>query len=60
MSSLNHVSKKFYKIKKYDERFLPQDYDLTHKFIQDSRYSIGKINKYLYNLRDTKDSISKI
>ena len=64
-NSISHPSimfrkKIFYKINGYDERFLvSQDYDLTHKFIQDSRYSIGKINKYLYNLRYSKNSISK-
>ena len=36
-----------------------QDYDLTHKFIQDSRYSIGKINKYLYNLRYSRTQYQK-
>ena len=64
-NSISHPSimfrkKIFYKIKRYDERFVvSQDYDLIHKFIKDSRYSIGKINMYLYNLRYTKDSISK-
>lgn len=49
----------FYKVNQYDERFfVSQDYDLIHKFIKDSRYSIGKVNEYLYKLRYSKNSIS--
>lgn len=64
-NSISHPSimfrkKIFYEIKEYDERFfVSQDYDLTHKFIQNSRYSIGKVNKYLCKLRYSRDSISK-
>ena len=64
-NSISHPSimfrkKIFYKINGYDERFLvSQDYDLIHKFIKESRYSIGKVNKYLLKLRFSKDSISK-
>lgn len=64
-NSISHPSimfrkKTFYEIKEYDERFfVSQDYDLIHKFIKNSRYSIGKVNKYLCKLRYSKDSISK-
>ena len=64
-NSISHPSvmfrkKIFNKINGYDERFfVSQDYELNHKFIKDSRYSIGKVNKYLCKLRYSKDSISK-
>ena len=49
----------FNKIKYYDERFkVSQDYELIHRFLKDSRYSIGKVKKYLYELRYSQNSIS--
>ncbi len=49
------------KIKIYDERFkVSQDYELIHKILKNSRYSVGKLNKYLYKLRYSKNSISSI
>tara|TARA_X000000950_G_C13915222_1_gene660701 strand:+ start:2397 stop:3326 length:930 start_codon:yes stop_codon:yes gene_type:complete len=51
----------FNKINHYDERFeVSQDYDLIHKFIKYSRYSIGKVRLDLYRLRYTKNSISSL
>ncbi len=51
----------FNKINHYDERFeVSQDYDLIHKFIKYSRYSIGKVSLDLYRLRYTKNSISSL
>ena len=47
------------KIDNYDERFkVSQDYELIHRLLKNSRYSIGKVNKYLYKLRYSKSSIS--
>ena len=63
-NSISHPSimfrkSNFNKIKYYDLRFkVSQDYDLIHRFIKDSRNSIGKVNKYLYHLRYSKNSIS--
>ena len=31
---------------------------MIHRLLKNSRYSIGKVNKYLYKLRYTKSSIS--
>lgn len=45
----------------YDERFkVSQDYEFIHRVIKNSRYSIGKIDSYLYKLRYSPNSISSI
>ena len=63
-NSISHPSimfrkKTFNKLKYYDLRFkYSQDYDLIHRFIKNSRYSIGKLDEYLYRLRYSSNSIS--
>lgn len=43
----------------YDEKFLySQDYHFIHKIIKKDFNNIGKVSKYLYNLRYLKTSIS--